>query len=362
MFALKTWIKNLIHANRLVIWQPSFSSMDLRFPAEKMFSRLLEVNESTTSINKENNAIQISCYLNFTGNISIALLFLGLPFHIFIMKIIAINLRFANPRHIILFCLSISDSLQVAVTAIIIVIKKAIESEDGTQICMSLASIIIFNISLTYIVSSLTLVALSIERYIACFHSFRIQEWLTNKRIIVTLIIFWVLGIIGGGFACIPDSKETKQVVLANSRYFGEIFIAVTLPVSLILIIIQTKLFRLSRKKLNRIRPCSVSTSNSGEVYIRRSQIKGAFVSSIIVLSYLICVLPGAGMIIINRYGDGPRGSHLTKLFVITLGMLNTLLNPFIYGFGMMDTRKAMVRELKMMQTFFLTNLGLRED
>ena len=336
--------------------------MDSLFPAEKMFSRLLKVNESTTSINQENNAIQISCYFNFTSNISIVLLFLGLPFHIFIMKIIVINLRFANPRHIILFCLSISDSLQVTVTAIIIVIKKAIESEDGAQICMSLASTIIFNTSLTYIVSSLTVVALSIERYIACFHSYRIQEWLTNKRIIITLIIFWILGIAGGGFACIPDSKETKQVILANSWHFGDIFLSVTLPVSFVLIVIQTKLFRLSRKKLNRIRPCSVAPSNSDEVYIRRRQIKGAIVSSIIVLSYLICMLPGAGMIIINRYGDGPRDSHLTKLFVIALGMLNTLLNPFIYGFGMMDTRKAMVRELKMIQTFFLTKLGLRED
>ena len=311
---------------------------------------------------EENSKSYCPCQLNFTVDIGIVLLFLVLPFHIFIIKILAFNLRFANPRHIILFCLSISDSLQVTVTAIIMTIIKATKYLSGPHICPNLVSTIIFNTSLTYIVSSLTLVALSIERYIACFHSFRVQEWLTNKRIIVTLIIFWVLGVIGGGFACIPDSKEIKRIVLANSWFFGLLFIIVTLPVSFILIIIQTTLFCLSRK-LNSIRPPSVAPINPDETQDRRRrQIKGAVVSSVIVLSYLVCMLPGACLLIINRYGNGPIKSHLPGLFAVALGMFNTLLNPFIYGFGMMDMREAMVKELKKIRKLLLTKLGLRNE
>ena len=311
----------------------------------------------------DNSTSGPSCSLNFTGNISFVLLFLGLPFHIFIMKIIVINLRFANPRHIILFCLSISDSLQVAVTVIIMVIKIAVDFHNREHICMRLASTLIFNTSLTHIVSSLTLVALSIERYIACFHSFRVHEWLTNKRIVVTLIIFWIFGVTGGAIACIPDSKETKQVMLANSWYFGTIFVIVTLPVSFILIIIQTKLFRLSRKKLNSIQCTRAVSSNPEEVErTRRNQLKGAIVSSIIVLSYLVCMLPGACLLIMNRLADDPRQSNLTRLFMVALGMLNTLLNPFIYGFGMMDMREAMLKELKRAKMYVLIKLGLLDE
>ena len=311
----------------------------------------------------DNNTSGLSCSLNFTGNVSFVLLFLGLPFHIFIMKIIAFNLQFANPRHIVLFCLSISDSLQVTVTAIIIVIKMTVDFHNRAHICISLVSTLIFNSTLTYTVSSLTLVALSVERYIACFHSYRIQEWLTNKRIIVTLSVFWVLGIIGGGFACIPDSKETKQIMLANSWFFGTIFITVTLPVSFVLIVIQTMLLCLSRKKLNSLQSTSAVPSNPEETErTRRSQLKGAIVSSIIVLSYLVCMLPGAFLLIINRLTDGPRQSHLTRLFVVALGMLNTLLNPFIYGLGMMDTRKAILKELKRTKMYLLIKLGLRDE
>ena len=311
----------------------------------------------------DNSTSGLSCSLNFTGNISFALLFLGLPFHIFIMKIIAFNLQFANPRHIVLFSLSMSDSLQVTVTAIIIVIKMTVDFHNRAHICISLVSTLIFNSTLTYTVSSLTLVALSVERYIACFHSYRVQEWLTNKRIFVTLSVFWVFGIICGGFACIPDSEEINEIMLANSWFFGTIFITVTLPVSFVLIIIQIMLFCLSRKKLNSLQSTSAVPSNPEETErTRRSQLKGAIVSGIIVLSYLVCMLPGACLLIINRLTDGPRQSHLTRLFVVALGMLNTLLNPFIYGLGMMDTRKAMLKELKRTKMYLLIKLGLRDE
>ena len=301
--------------------------------------------------------------MNFTGNLSIALLFLGLPFHILIIKLLAFDLRFANPRHIILFCLCISDSLQLTVTAITITIKKAMYLQNEVHICMRLVSTIIFNTILTCTVSSLTLVVLSIERYIACFHSYRIQEWLTNKRVIVALTFVWICGVIGGAISCIPDSKQPKKVMLANSRHFRIVYIIVTFPVSFVLIVIQTMLFCLSRKKLNSRRSCSAASSNPDGVQgKRRRQIKGAITSCVIVLSYLICMLPGACFLVINRYGDGSREGDLKLLFMIALGMLNTLLNPLIYGFGMMDTREAILKELRKIKTLVQTKLRVRNE
>ena len=179
----------------------------------------------------------------------------------------------------------------------------------------------------------------------------------------MALTFVWICGVISGAISCIPDSKQPKKVMLANSRHFQIVYIIVTFPVSFVLIVIQTMLFCLSRKKLNSRRSCSAASPNPDGVQgKRRRQIKGAITSCVIVLSYLICMLPGACFLVINRYGDGSREGDLKLLFMIALGMLNTLLNPLIYGFGMMDTREAILKELRKIKTLVQTKLRVRNE
>ena len=311
---------------------------------------------------EKGNATYYSCAPDMNGNVAILLLFLALPFHFFVGKILAFNLRFENPRHIILFCLSASDSLQVTVTAFTIMVSKFGDLEAGTQSCTNLRYAVVFNGALTLIVSSLTLVALSIERYIACFHSYRIHELLTNKRIIPTLVAFWICGVIGGGLACIPNSPRSQQSIVMDSAYFRLIFAFVTISVSIVLTVVQLLLFCLSRKKLNRIQPSS-SSSNQVEIEnMRKRQIKVAIVASMVVLSYLVCMAPGTSLIIIDLKSKVSIQSFWKHKFTIALAMANTLLNPFIYGFGMLDTREAIVKEVKKIKNYLLIKLRLKDE
>ena len=70
-------------------------------------------------------------------------------------------------------------------------------------------------------------------------------------------------------------------------------------------------------------------------------------------------MLPFAGMSI---------AAHLTEVSVNALKvgaaliLVNTLLNPFIYGFGMVDIREAIIKELKKMKNAILLKLGLRDE
>ena len=313
-------------------------------------------------MNTTNSTSQFSCTPNLTGNFAIVLLFLALPFHFLVGKILAFNLRFENPRHIILFCLSISDSLQLTITAICVVVSKTGDLHTGTPACDGLRYTILFNSTHTYIVSSLSLVALSIERYIACFHSYRIHELLTNKRIIPTLVAFWICGVIFGGIACIPASQGGGQPVVTSSVYFDGIFVSVTFSVSLVLIVVQSVLFHLSRKKLNRVQPGS-SFSNDNEAEIQRKrQIKVAIVASAVVASYSICMLPGAIIVIVNQFAKISLPRFWKQMLAISLGMLNTLMNPFIYGLGMVDTREAIIKDLRKIKNLILIKLGLRDE
>ena len=234
--------------------------------------------------------------------------------------------------------------------------------QTGTQSCAGLRYAIIFTATLTLIVSSLSLVALSIERYIACFHSYRIHELLNNKRIIPTLVAFWICGVICGGIACIPGLQANERTIIPNSVYFHSIFVSFSLPVSLVLITVQSLLLHLSRKKLNRVQPGPPS-SNAHEVEIQRKrQIKVAIVASAVVLSYLICMLPSAIFIIGNHIFKVSTPTLWKKMLATSLAMINTFLNPFIYGFGMLDTREAIIKELKRVRNHALVKVGLRDE
>ena len=320
---------------------------------------------TSTKMNNTSYTSPIPCTQNVLGHFAITLLFLALPFHFLVGKILAFNLRFEYPRHIILFCLSVSDSLQVSVTAFALITSTIGDIQTETQSCAGLRYAIQFIVSLTLIVSSLTLVALSIERYIACFHSYRIHELLTNKRIISTLVSFWICGVIGGGIACIPSSQRTSNP-LSDSAYFNLIFVCITLPVSLILIVIQSLLLHLSRQKMristNAMHPSSSTSDADEEERARKRQIKVAIIASSVVLSYLVCMLPSACMIVVYRFAKPATPRYWKLIFTISLAMANTLPNPFIYGFGMLDTREAIVKELKKIKNYLLIKLCLKDE
>ena len=310
-----------------------------------------------------NETAAIPCGNSSTGRVSLAVLLLALPFHLLILKILAFNFRFDNPRHIILCCLSVSDSLQMIFSSFLSFVFLARHVEERSNLCVGLRNVGMFLIALTYTVSSLTLVALSVERYIACFHAYRIREWFTNKRVITVLILFWMCGIIGGGVACIQDPSRREQFILLSSSYFGIVLMAVTFPVSAILVVIQSLLFYLSRKKLRFIQPASTPSSNQNDDKIlMKKQLKIAAVAGAVVLSYLICSLPGVCLDIYRRSSHSNGNQTLWSIIAISLGMINSLLNPFIYGLGMLDTRQEIWKELRKIRNALLVKFGMRDE
>lgn len=305
---------------------------------------------------------RFSCRPEGTGNSIVVIVFLALPFHCLMMKVLSINLRFENPRHMILFCLSVSDCFQLVVGSMVSIIMDIGDYEIGTKACDAFRSVLIFTVALGHIVSSLSIVTLSIERYIACFHSYRIHELLTNKRIASTLISFWVCGLTGAGISVIPGERGSERAILSNSIYLERIFVAVALPVSLILNIVQSMLFYLGRKKLARVEPTGLQRSQDEVERIRKRQMKILIVAAVVVLSYLISTLPVTCLIILNRFAKVTKMTFSSQMVATSLGMLNTLLNPFIYGIGMVDTRHAIKRELIRFKNFMLVKAGVRDE
>ena len=303
------------------------------------------------------------CGNSSVSSVSITLLFVVSPIHFLILKVLGINLRFDMPRHIILFCLSASDFLQIIVTAVCMTILKVANLSIGSSGCTGVRIVMQFNAAATIVVSSFTLVALSIERYIVCFYCYRFHEILTNKRAVIVQIFILVCGIAAAVPVAVMYQPRTKGVFLSGDKgYFISLLIIVTCAVSVALIFTQSRLLWLSWQKLHNTGPETPSDGNSTAEIGRRRQFKITFVASIVVLAYLISMAPISCILAAYWFNQDLQPSKMLQSVAVSLGLANTLANPLIYGFGMVDIRQAVRRELKRIFRSVTSKLGISQN
>ncbi|XP_065056146.1 melanocortin receptor 5-like [Rhopilema esculentum] len=295
-----------------------------------------------------NNITVYSCKENQTGiNLALVLVFLAIPFHVMILFTLAKDAQLCLPRHKILFCLSISHGLMIAVTSICTSIMNifALTANSGT--CMVLRKIVQFNGSTTMVVSSLTLIALSVERYVACIHGLRLHAIFTEQRVIGILSGNWFIGISCGIFISVTSgTSDSKKAVLSDATNLKILATAVALPTSLLLLVVQARLFLVSRAKIKASEQTESAFVQVDHRASRKRQMKVAVVAGMVVLSYAICSIPASCLVIVDQMRKEKNYPVLNKISV-NLWMTNTLLDPFIYGIGMQDMRKALLRQLR---------------
>ena len=306
-----------------------------------------------------NSTTKNLCGGKSTGSFSIILLFMVTPFHLLIIKILASNLRLSSPRHVILLCLSISDCLQIIVDAVCLIVLKIVNTTTMSTTCKAFGHAIVFNTGLTFVVSSFSLVALSIDRYITLCYSLRRHVLLTNYRAKIGAAALWAIGLIAGTTATAFEQHGQSSVILTNSPLLGKFIVGTTILVSVVLIFVQVRLIVLSRRNLRRVLPGETLQRKPAQRYGFRRQLRIAFVASIIFVSYLICMVPASFVIIATEFVGLWKPTHRIQMFVISLGMINTILNPFIYGIGMADTRQQIKRDLNKLKQSILEKLHI---
>ncbi len=123
---------------------------------------------------------------------------------------------------------------------------------------------------------------------------------------------------------------------------------------SFFLIAIQSRLYLVSRARIED-EPRVPQFGRAAEACdMRKRQIKLTLAASIVVLVYLVCMLPMAGFVLyfnISKKEKEDDSLHRERPILIGLTMLNTLADPFIYGLGMVDTRRLIFNSLKKRKT-----------
>ncbi len=288
------------------------------------------------------------CVIEHASIVPIILAMLATPIHIMMLKILIQRLKLKYPRHIILLSLSISDNIQLIITALLHVFSILLHLRTDSQACQITRKILETVVVVTFYASTGSILGLSFERYVACVHCFRVHELVTDKLVKRLLLGVWAFGLVMA-FGD-PESYKSNltQYVLHQSitrRYMYTITVIVT---TIILLYVQIRLYLLSHKKIFRVikvHPVGSFTERAEAVSTRKRQWKLSIVASAVVAMFVISMCPVTIYNIISGFRDTQEYSRV-KPILLLIAMLNTLANPFVYGLGMTDTREAIKEEL----------------
>ena len=268
------------------------------------------------------------------------------PLHVIVSIALVRDLRLQLSRHIIMLSLSISDGLQIAAFFITALISKAFSLVEGDVACFVTKKALLFTGILTITTSSFAIVLLSVERYVACIHSFHIHEIMSQKRVLFMLSLIWITGMgcalssafyqhPGVYFGQVSDNPASKLIV--------SLAIIISSP---IITIIQVRLLLFSRSKLMQVKPARAFGQTAELADCRKCQIKVTLVAGILAVTFLVCMLPLSVAFLYELRNNLLLPSDFKQpLFVLTL--LNNLADPIIYGFGVRDSRRCLLRRMR---------------
>ena len=296
-----------------------------------------------------------ACIKDELGILKTIIMLCALPFHVFLMKILVKDLQLAFSRHRILLSLSLGDSTLVLGLLISTVINESTTLKIGSSGCTIHRAFAIFIACSTLVVSSASIIALAVERYIACIHSFHLHRILTDSRIRHASICTWILAAIIGLLAAFTNHYD-NELLIPNYSVIQCIYLLFTIPTSIAVIFIQIRLFTLSRTKINRVIPIGVLGFGMEPMSYKKKQIKIALIAGIVAIAFVVCLVPLA-VVFIRELLCGVPVSPFYRSVFLCMSFSNSVADPFIYGLGITDTRHKIIRDLKKFKQFSLEML-----
>ena len=188
------------------------------------------------------------------------------------------------------------------------------------------------------IASSLGVVAVSMDRFLAVHLHLRYQELVTHKRVVYMVISIWVYSIF------------VSSMTLWGLRRTPNAFSSVTVAIGLILIFaFYIKIYLTVRRHKNQIQSMQIREAQSDEIKKFAALIKSTISIFYVAIVFAVCHLPFH----ICSVGFKISGSSIAlkkfNLLSVTLIFLHSSLNPVIYCWKMRHVRHAIINILRKM-------------
>ena len=277
----------------------------------------------------------------------------AMPFHFLMLKILLKDMRLSVPRHMIMFSLSLSDGIQLIAFFTCMLTSTIFDFKIEENACFITRRMISFTGVLTICVSSCTIAMLSVERYIACIHSFRLHQIMEERRVLIGIILIWVTGAICAVPTAFDKQSFVAQTTFENDETSMTIIASVIFISSAVILTVQIRLFLFSRTKISRVRPTQAFGCQAELADYRKKQMKIAFVAAIVAIGYLVCMLPLSAVFIHELLYHTTIPLSIREK-VAAFAFLNSLADPIIYGLGVKDTRRLVLKTVKDKLSFLM--------
>ena len=184
--------------------------------------------------------------------------------------------------------------------------------------------------------SFLSVVAVSVDRFLAVHLHLRYQELVTHKRVVVVVIATWVL------------SASNSLFTFLNLREVYYLIFSIMVVTGLIVTtIVYTRIYFIARRHKNQIQSLQIQQGEQTSEMARFAKLVHSAVSVFYVYVLLLaCYSP---LLICIRIESS---SVTTKKFWVvssTLLLLNSSLNPLIYCWRMRNMRHSVINVLRNM-------------
>ncbi|XP_078348532.1 adenosine receptor A3-like [Oculina patagonica] len=184
--------------------------------------------------------------------------------------------------------------------------------------------------------SLFTVVAISVDRFLAIHLHLRYQELVTHKRVVAVVISIWVLSIFSSLYFWL-GSKEIANAVIAV--IFGLCFICTT--------IVYCRIYFTVRRHTKYMQALQEQVAQNGQMANVTRQRKSAVSTFYVYLVFSACCLPQYFVNMAYLFSVPNIALNGLVLYTITLVFLNSSLNPVIYCWKMRHIRHTIMDILR---------------
>ena len=183
--------------------------------------------------------------------------------------------------------------------------------------------------------SLLTLAAISLDRYAALFFYLKYQQIVTTRRVCAVLAFIWALAALSA-LTFLPSGVKLWRVS-------ASIVVAVAI---LIIFVACIKIYRRLRAQQIQPQASDQAQQQAGNTLNMARYRRTASAMMWICVLLLICYLPFLCMTAFSVAAERTALTECLYGFSVTLLLLNSFLNPFVYCFRLPEIRTEVVKQL----------------
>jgi len=208
----------------------------------------------------------------------------------------------------------------------------------ATMVDRTYSTVITFDvIQLIFTVASFfTVVAISMDRFLAVHLHLRYQELVTHKRVVAVVMSIWTLSVL---YPSIPHLGPEKPVYVIMLVILGFCFI--------ITAFVNCRIYFTVRHHSNQIQVVQIQLTQNSQIVSAARQRNSSINTLYVYLVFLVCCLPQYCVAVALVICTPSNALNGLLRYSLTLVFLNSSLNPVIYCWKMRHIRHAMIDVLR---------------